>query len=53
MYGVISGFQKLGEKIKNRYFDGEPDPTISQQKSIIKDLNPVALRSKASKILEK
>jgi hypothetical protein len=32
MYGVISGFQKLGERIKNRYFDGEPDPAISQQK---------------------
>jgi REP element-mobilizing transposase RayT len=50
-HGFIYGSQKFVDRIKNRYVDGEPDPAIPQQKSIIKDSDPVALLSKASKIL--
>ena len=51
-HGFIYGSQKFVDRIKNRYVDGEPDPAIPQQKSIIKDSDPVELLSKASKILQ-
>ena len=51
-HGFIYGSQKFVDRIKNRYIVSEPDPAIPQQKSIIKDSDPVALLSKASKILQ-
>ena len=48
----IYGSQKFVKRIKDRYIIGEPDPAIPQQKSIIKNSDPVELLSKASKILQ-
>ena len=39
-------------RIKDRYIVGEPDPAIPQQKSIIKDSDPIEFLIKASKILK-
>ena len=50
-HGFIYGSQKFVKMIKDRYIVSEPDPAIPQQKSIIKDSDPVEYSSKASKIL--
>ena len=51
-HGFIYGSQKFVDRIKKRYADIEPDPAIPQQKRIIKDSDPAALLSKASKVLQ-
>ena len=51
-HGFIYGSQKFVKRIKDRYIVSEPDPAIPQQKSIIKDSDPVKLLNKASKILK-
>ena len=48
----IYGSQKFVKRIKDRYIVSEPDPAIPQQKSIIKDTDPVQLLKKASKVLQ-
>ena len=51
-HGFVYGSQRFVKRIKDRYIVGEPDPAIPQQKSIIKDSDPVEFLSKASKILK-
>mgnify|MGYP002067532718 CR=1 FL=1 len=51
-HGFIYGSQKFVKKIKDCYMVSEPDPAIPQQKSIIKDSDPVTFSSKASKLLQ-
>ena len=50
-HGFIYGSQKFVDRIKKRYADDEPDPAVPQQKSLLKDSDPLALLSKASKLL--
>ena len=42
-HGFIYGSQKFVDRIKKRYADDEPDPAVPQQKSLLKDSDPVAL----------
>jgi len=51
-HGFLFGSRKFVKKIKDRYMVSEPDPAIPQQKSIIKDSDPVNVLIKASKILQ-
>ena len=51
-HGFIYGSQKFVKKIKDCYMVSEPDPAIPQQKSIIKDSDPVTFSIKASKLLQ-
>ena len=51
-HGFIYGSQKFVKRIKDRYMVSDPDPAIPQQKSIIKDSDPVKFLNKASKILK-
>jgi hypothetical protein len=50
--GFFYGSQKFVKRIKDRYMVSEPDPAIPQQKSIMKDLDPIAFSSKASNLLQ-
>ena len=50
-HGFIYGSQKFVDRIKKRYADDEPDPAVPQQKSLLKDSDPLALLRKASKVL--
>jgi hypothetical protein len=51
-HGFIYGSEKFVKRIKDRYIVSTPDPAIPQQKSIIKDTDPVQLLKKASKVLQ-
>lgn len=51
-HGFLYGSRKFVKRIKDRYMVSEPDPAIPQQKSIIKDSDPVEFLSKASKLLQ-
>jgi REP element-mobilizing transposase RayT len=51
-HGFIYGSQKFVKKIKARYMTGKPDPAVPQQKSILKDDDPLAFVSKAAGILQ-
>ena len=51
-HGFIYGSKKFVKKIKDRYMTGEPDPAIPQQKSILKDSDPVAFSNRAVRILQ-
>ncbi len=51
-HGFIYGSKKFVKKIKNRYNVSEPDPAITQQKSILKSSDPVQFLEKASKVLQ-
>ena len=51
-HGFIYGSKNFVKQIKDRYITGDPDPALPQQKSIIKDADPVELLSSASKLLQ-
>jgi REP-associated tyrosine transposase len=51
-HGFIYGSKKFVKKIKDRYMTGEPAPAIPQQKSILKDPDPVAFSNRAARILQ-
>ena len=51
-HGFVYGSQTFVKRIKDRYIVGEPDPAIPQQKSVIRDSDPLELLSKASKLLK-
>ena len=51
-HGFIYGSKKFVKKIKDRYMTGEPDPAIPQQKSILKDSDPVSFSNRAVRILQ-
>ncbi len=51
-HGFIYGSKKFVKQIKDRYICGDPDPALPQQKSIIKDTDPVQLLSSASNLLQ-
>ena len=51
-HGFTYGSKKFVKRIKDTYGVDEPDPAIPQQKSIIKDSDPVELLNKASELLQ-
>jgi REP element-mobilizing transposase RayT len=51
-HGFLYGSRKFVKRIKDCYMVSEPDPAIPQQKSVIRDSDPVELLSKASKLLK-
>jgi hypothetical protein len=51
-HGFIYGSKKFVKRIKDRYIVSEPDPAITQQKSILKSTDPDQFLDKASKALQ-
>jgi REP element-mobilizing transposase RayT len=51
-HGFIYGSKKFVKRIKNRYIVSEPDPAITQKKSILKSTDPDQFLDRASKALQ-
>ena len=51
-HGFLYGSRKFVKRIKNRHMISDPDPAIPQQKSVMRDSDPLELLNKASKLLQ-